>query len=43
MVSAGKEGPLVHIAACVGNIVSRYFWKYEMNEGGILTKHSSTT
>lgn len=29
----GKEGPLVHISACAGNIVSRYFWKYETNEG----------
>ena len=24
----------MHIAVCIGNIVSRYFWKYEMNEGG---------
>ncbi|KAF8464508.1 chloride channel [Gautieria morchelliformis] len=32
-LSLGKEGPLVHIAACVGNIVSRYFVKYETNEG----------
>ena len=32
-VNLGKEGPLVHIASCVGNIVSRYFPKYETNEG----------
>ncbi|KAJ9123318.1 hypothetical protein QFC22_001517 [Naganishia vaughanmartiniae] len=28
----GKEGPMVHIACCVGNIVSRQFRKYELNE-----------
>ncbi|KZT28972.1 hypothetical protein NEOLEDRAFT_1154061 [Neolentinus lepideus HHB14362 ss-1] len=32
-LSLGKEGPFVHIASCVGNIVSRYFLKYETNEG----------
>jgi len=32
-LSLGKEGPLVHIASCIGNIVSRYFAKYENNEG----------
>ncbi|OBZ70518.1 H(+)/Cl(-) exchange transporter 5 [Grifola frondosa] len=32
-LSLGKEGPLVHIASCVGNIVSRFFSKYETNEG----------
>lgn len=31
--SLGKEGPFVHIASCIGNIVSRYFSKYETNEG----------
>ncbi|KAI8993999.1 chloride channel [Trametes punicea] len=39
-LSLGKEGPFVHIASCVGNIVSRYFSKYETNEGkrrGILS------
>lgn len=30
---AGKEGPFVHIASCIGNIVSRFFSKYELNEG----------
>ena len=24
----------MHIASCIGNIVSRYFSKYENNEGG---------
>ncbi|EMD37662.1 hypothetical protein CERSUDRAFT_114309 [Gelatoporia subvermispora B] len=32
-LSLGKEGPLVHIASCVGNIVSRFFSKCETNEG----------
>ncbi|KAI0267130.1 chloride channel [Gloeopeniophorella convolvens] len=32
-LSLGKEGPFVHIASCIGNIVSRYFAKYESNEG----------
>ena len=29
----GKEGPFVHIACCCGNIISRSFAKYELNEG----------
>ena len=29
----GKEGPMVHIASCIGNIVSRFSIKYENNEG----------
>jgi hypothetical protein len=32
-LSLGKEGPLVHISCCVGNIVSRFFLKFERNEG----------
>lgn len=32
-LSLGKEGPFVHIASCVGNIVSRLSSKYESNEG----------
>lgn len=32
-LSLGKEGPLVHIGSCVGNIVSRIATKYENNEG----------
>lgn len=32
-LSLGKEGPFVHIACCIGNIVSRYVAKYENNEG----------
>lgn len=31
-LSLGKEGPFVHIASCVGNIVCRVFSKYEHNE-----------
>jgi len=31
-LSLGKEGPLVHIGSCIGNIVSRFFAKYESNE-----------
>ncbi|EKM81010.1 hypothetical protein AGABI1DRAFT_37258 [Agaricus bisporus var. burnettii JB137-S8] len=31
-LSLGKEGPLVHIASCIGNIVSRISSKYETNE-----------
>jgi chloride channel 3/4/5 len=33
-LSLGKEGPFVHIASCIGNIVSRFSSKYENNEGG---------
>ncbi|KAF9815592.1 hypothetical protein IEO21_04513 [Rhodonia placenta] len=32
-LTLGKEGPFVHIASCIGNIVSRFFNKYETNEG----------
>lgn len=32
-LSLGKEGPFVHIASCIGNIVSRFSSKYENNEG----------
>ncbi|KIY73112.1 hypothetical protein CYLTODRAFT_417357 [Cylindrobasidium torrendii FP15055 ss-10] len=31
-LSLGKEGPFVHIASCIGNIVSRFHPKYETNE-----------
>ncbi|TFK44756.1 voltage-gated chloride channel [Crucibulum laeve] len=31
-LSLGKEGPFVHIASCVGNIISRITNKYENNE-----------
>ncbi|THH02264.1 hypothetical protein EW026_g572 [Hermanssonia centrifuga] len=31
-LSLGKEGPFVHIASCIGNIVSRFYRKYESNE-----------
>lgn len=32
-MSLGKEGPYVHIAACVGNIACRVFPKYDNNDG----------
>ncbi|KNC78860.1 hypothetical protein SARC_08723 [Sphaeroforma arctica JP610] len=31
-LSLGKEGPLVHVACCIGNIFSRLFYKYRTNE-----------
>lgn len=31
-LSLGKEGPFVHIASCVGNIICRFFDKYDRNE-----------
>lgn len=32
-LSVGKEGPFVHIAACIGNISCRIFSKYDHNDG----------
>lgn len=32
-LSLGKEGPYVHIGACVGNICCRLFSKYNLNDG----------
>ena len=37
----GKEGPFVHIASCIGNIISRFFVKYETNEGLLFLDPSS--
>jgi chloride channel 3/4/5 len=34
-LSVGKEGPLVHIACCIANIVSRFVDKYNLNESNI--------
>lgn len=31
-LSLGKEGPLVHIVCCLGNVVSYLFPKYGKNE-----------
>ncbi len=31
-LSLGKEGPLVHVACCVGNVFARIFPKYSKNE-----------
>lgn len=36
-LSLGKEGPLVHMSSCVGNIVSRMFLKFECNEGELFS------
>ncbi|KAK9476328.1 chloride channel [Lipomyces japonicus] len=32
-LNVGKEGPYVHIAACVGNIACRFFTKFNNNDG----------
>ncbi|KAF2763297.1 hypothetical protein EJ05DRAFT_491257 [Pseudovirgaria hyperparasitica] len=32
-LSLGKEGPYVHIATCIGNILCRFFPKYNYNDG----------
>lgn len=31
-LSLGKEGPMVHVAACVGNLMCGLFAKYRYNE-----------
>jgi H+/Cl- antiporter ClcA len=31
-LSLGKEGPLVHVACCCGNVFSWFFEKYRDNE-----------
>lgn len=30
-LSVGKEGPSVHYAVCTGNVISRFFTKYQRN------------
>ena len=30
-LSVGKEGPSVHYAVCTGNVISRWFNKYQRN------------
>lgn len=32
-LSVGKEGPSVHYAVCMGNVISRFFGKYRRNAG----------
>ncbi|KAJ3129249.1 hypothetical protein HK100_008746 [Physocladia obscura] len=32
-LTLGQQGPLVHIACCIGNIFARFFPKYAKNEG----------
>ena len=29
----GKQGPIIHISSCIGNVLSRLFLKYHQNEG----------
>ncbi|KAJ9650017.1 glycerol ethanol, ferric requiring protein [Neophaeococcomyces mojaviensis] len=44
-LSVGKEGPSVHYATCVGNVVSRFFEKYKQSASKtreILTASSGT-
>ncbi|KXS18389.1 hypothetical protein M427DRAFT_109590 [Gonapodya prolifera JEL478] len=31
-LALGKEGPMVHVACCVGNVFTRLFAKYNLNE-----------
>ena len=31
-LSLGKEGPLVHVACCCGNLLANLFPKYRKNE-----------
>jgi len=31
-LSLGKEGPLVHVACCCGNLLTNLFPKYRKNE-----------
>lgn len=31
-LAIGKEGPMIHVAAGIGNLVSRFFDRYERNE-----------
>lgn len=38
----GKEGPLLHIAACLANIFARLFSKYNRNEGKIYGNQSNS-
>ncbi|CCG81610.1 Putative uncharacterized protein [Taphrina deformans PYCC 5710] len=32
-LSVGKEGPSVHVAVCTGNVIARFFEKYNRNAG----------
>ncbi|OZJ04926.1 hypothetical protein BZG36_02653 [Bifiguratus adelaidae] len=34
-LSIGKEGPSVHMACCVGNVISRFFGKYTRNKAKV--------
>ncbi|KPI35474.1 putative chloride channel protein [Cyphellophora attinorum] len=44
-LSVGKEGPSVHYATCVGNVISRFFTKYKLSHSKtreILTASAGT-
>ncbi|EXJ82696.1 chloride channel, other eukaryote [Capronia epimyces CBS 606.96] len=44
-MSLGKEGPYVHIAACIGNIACRLFSKYDLNDAkrrGVLSASAAS-
>lgn len=32
-LAVGKEGPMIHVASCIGNIFPRFTPKYRNNEG----------
>jgi hypothetical protein len=34
-LSVGKEGPSVHVACCMGNVVGRMFAKYRASHGAL--------
>jgi chloride channel 3/4/5 len=35
-LSVGKEGPSVHVACCIGNVVSQLFGKFRRSQGTLL-------
>jgi chloride channel 3/4/5 len=32
-LAIGKEGPMLHVASCVGSVFPRFFSKYKDNQG----------
>ncbi|KAJ3353486.1 glycerol ethanol, ferric requiring protein [Entophlyctis luteolus] len=32
-LAVGKEGPMIHVACCIGNLWPNFFQKYQRNEG----------
>ena len=35
-LSVGKEGPSVHVACCIGNVVARMFSRFSCSQGEII-------